>query len=468
MSRLAPPVVLAFLCVLPLSAQPAPLTALTCSSPPVFAPIDLDNWAPGLGTPLLKVTLDTPQTRCNDGSPAVMYIRPAEALQAGETDGSGLPSDNWWIHLSGGGSCSDVESCFHRWCSSDGKPTSVAAKMSSLGTQPAVFDAGVFDRRHPDNTFDDWNHVIVYYCSSDFWAGSANHERVNTSAGDRLDIEFRGAEIVNTVFQLLVAGGVGPDPDPTGSNFWTDELPPLDEADTIVFSGDSAGAYGVRFHADRLADEMLAINPAVEFVAVMDAGFPATLEDLPASSWVADSPGSFFGVAEQVVVPESRWFHGQDDVDTDASCVASPNWVLDIGTAECFESGVVLEHHVTTPFFVRMDIDDTVAYGRYGQWLGMDSEDYNQANFDQLDALSGVSPAASVGIGVGVMGTNCDAHVTLRSNVGFYDMVNDLGSGAVGTSFHDLVVDWLGGGAPEDIQTMTGVDWDTSPSAVCP
>jgi len=52
------------------------------------------------GTDLMKVTLEAENALCNDGSPAIMYVRPAP-------DGS-ANADRWFIWLEGGGACNNA------------------------------------------------------------------------------------------------------------------------------------------------------------------------------------------------------------------------------------------------------------------------------------------------------------------------------------------------------------------------
>src|SRR3954471_4212683 len=51
---------------------------------------------------LRKIVINSPGAVCNDGTPAVMYVR-AAAPGASEPDGSS--ANRWVIHLEGGGSC---------------------------------------------------------------------------------------------------------------------------------------------------------------------------------------------------------------------------------------------------------------------------------------------------------------------------------------------------------------------------
>jgi hypothetical protein len=99
------------------------------------------------GIPLLRRTIDTavyPEARCNDGSAAVMYIRPANAAYGGNPIVNN--SSKWVIFLDGGGGCQDTDQCLlERWCGGGGQVFDRAGKMSSLGAQAAIHGFGIFE-----------------------------------------------------------------------------------------------------------------------------------------------------------------------------------------------------------------------------------------------------------------------------------------------------------------------------------
>ncbi len=94
----------------------------------------------GAGIPMLRHTLTDPDAVCNDGSPALMYIRPADAAYAGNMTPA---SSKWLIFLDGGGGCHDEDACLEtRWCGFGGAVFDRAGKMSSLGAAQAIFAPG--------------------------------------------------------------------------------------------------------------------------------------------------------------------------------------------------------------------------------------------------------------------------------------------------------------------------------------
>src|SRR5690349_14841225 len=199
--------------ILAVSAWIVPgLAAAQALSPalcPAGSPFNLQptftQFLPGqAGIPLLRRTINLgiyPEARCNDGTAAVMYIRPANA--AYNNNPIVNPSRKWLIFLDGGGGCRDADECLlDRWCSGSGQVFDRAGKMSSAGAPAAIRGFGIFSLQPPApavNQFADYNHVLVHYCSSDNWIGSSQLAGVSTSTGTAYDIRFEGEAIVNAV-----------------------------------------------------------------------------------------------------------------------------------------------------------------------------------------------------------------------------------------------------------------------------
>ena len=205
------------------------------------------------GKDLRKLTLNAPNAICNDGSPAVIYIRPAA---------DPAKNNEWIFHLQGGGSCDDYEECRIRWC---GEENYDAAKMSSRWTPDGIQGHGIFSNS-PDNSFAGANQVFLYYCSSDTWAGQKS-ESVVTNRDDpnqQYTLNFHGHTIVEATLQILRAGATSDDGQVT--------MPDLNDATDILFTGTSGGSAGVTNNIDWLASQL---DPAQTTLhAVMDANFP--------------------------------------------------------------------------------------------------------------------------------------------------------------------------------------------------
>ncbi len=422
----------------------------------------------GGGVPLLRRTINVaqyPEARCNDGSAAVMYIRPANAANP-----AAPASRKWLIFLDGGGGCHDADQCLlERWCGGGGRIFDRAGKMSSLNAPTAISGSGIFDLSPPApfvNQLAGHNHVLVHYCSSDNWIGSAKLKGINTSTGTAYDIQFQGEAIVNAVISTLLSGPISADP--AAQELYRTTLPNLQAASEIVLAGESAGGGGLRHHLDRLYTLLQAAvaDPLVKIRGVVDAGAPPGLWD-PAISWAdpyspADYPHNLLTQME----PPVRNFWGANDSALDASCLDAA-WTADhnlVGSHPqvCYDTTYTLMNHITTPVFLRQDINDPLGKQRYVDWVLYPSPDaFWSAQFAQLGLFA--SYAAGAGglegplAAPGVQGVNCSRHVAIQTNNGFFSHHVNGGPGLPVRSFHDLLVAWLGGAAsgPNTVQIQT-------------
>ena len=420
------------------------------------------------GIPLLRRTIDValyPEARCNDGSAAVMYIRPANAAYGGNPITA--ISSKWLIFLDGGGGCRDAEECLlDRWCSGSGQVFDRAGKMSSLNAPAAIRGFGIFELSPPApsvNQLAGYNHVLVHYCSSDNWIGSTKHTGINTSTGTTYDIRFQGEAIVNAVVSTLLGGPVGADP-AVAAAFYNTTVPNLQGASEIILAGESAGGGGLRHHLDRLNFDVLqpaVANPNVRIRGVVDAGTPPSLGDAGISWADPYSPGDYPDYLLTEAQPSVRSFWGANDSALDQSCL-DPAWTATHGLVGghpqvCYDTTYTLMNHITTPVFLRQDINDPLSKQRYVDWaLFATSDDYWSAQFAQLGLFAGYTPAAG-GLepplaAPGVQGINCTRHVAIQTNNGFFRH-QVIGPGLPARSFHDLLVAWLAG-APTGPNTV--------------
>ena len=444
----------------PAAAQ-QPLSAALC--PPGSAFILQPPFTPfaGQGIPLLRRTIDLtdyPDARCNDGSAAVMYIRPANA--AYNNNPIVNPSRKWVIFLDGGGGCRDADDCLlTRWCGGGGEVFDRAGKMSSLAAPDAIRGHGIFGLQAPPpavNHFRDYNHVLVHYCSSDNWIGSAQLKGLATSTGTGYDIRFEGAAIVDAVIFTLINGPVGADPAPA-LEFYPTTVPNLQAASEILLGGESAGGGGLRHHLDRLYTLLQAAvaDPEVQIRAVVDAGAPPGLWD-PAISWAdpyspADYPHHLLTQAQGTV----RSFWGADDSALDESCLdparAADHNLVGSHPQVCYDTTYTLMNHITTPVFLRQDINDPLGKERYVEWaLYPTSDAFWSAQFAQLGLFASYGPGGG-GLEAplaapGVQGIHCNKHVAIQTDAFYKHQVT--GPGVPPASFHDLLVNWLTGAAP--------------------
>ncbi len=153
------------------------------------------------GDQLMRLDVDTgtfPNAVCNDGTPAVYYVRRAT---------NPAHVDKWVLQLQGGGACSSPELCAQRWCSVS---TNFGARKmsSSFAPERGINGRGVLANQ-ADNPFNGWNHVFVYYCSSDSWSGTKGETTIEAThpvtggAATSYRMHFNGAHIVESVVRTL-------------------------------------------------------------------------------------------------------------------------------------------------------------------------------------------------------------------------------------------------------------------------
>lgn len=107
---------------------------------------------------------------------------------------------------------------------------------------------GIFSLNPDENPYwSDANHVILPYCSSDFWSG-------DVAAKNPGDFSFLGSRIVEQVIIELLQHG-------------------LQNAELLLLAGSSAGAGGVLVNLDRVADLMSRIAPTVQVQGLADSGW---------------------------------------------------------------------------------------------------------------------------------------------------------------------------------------------------
>jgi hypothetical protein len=433
----------------PCRADADPLPGLVCANGgPTYVPYAQTEFKLGdVGTPMQRVQLNGPDSRCNDGTPAILYIRPASAYHNGpQLPPNALKQEKWVIDLEGGGGCRDEATCLERWCGLTGIDR--ASAMSTTDSFEAIPGShGIFRRDPAINRFAGYNHVFINYCSSDNWIGSG--AQALASNGKTYDIEFNGEAIVNDAFaRLLDPAGLGPD-QPT---FWSDILPSLRTADEIVLVGESAGGGGLRHHVDRLREMLVReVYGRARISAVIDAAASPALWDVTAWGGPNGAPTSYQDYLLSVSEPAVRTFWGADDTALDQSCLDAAYSAAHaaIGGSHpqiCYDTTYTLFNHITTPFFVREDINDPLQREKYALWqLYPNPPAYWTAQRTLLNTLvgyaGGLEPLTVV---PGVFGPNCAQHVTLHSNRFFGEAVR-LPGGVMGTTFHDLVDDWMTG-----------------------
>ena len=112
----------------------------------------------------IDLTLEDPSLTCNDGTPAVYYIRKS----------SNPEETRWVVRFEGGGSCGFAQACEDRW---ESRPQDMTTRLEETLVQDET--GGILCNDPELNpAFYDYNAVYAHYCSSDAWIGQANQSYV--------------------------------------------------------------------------------------------------------------------------------------------------------------------------------------------------------------------------------------------------------------------------------------------------
>lgn len=366
----------------------------------------------GLGTDLHRVTLHDAGEVCNDGSPAVFYIRRANA-------GGGHEHD-WFMWLEGGGNCGSPETCADRWCGTRSQPSYGAHKMSSRYTFRAIKGNGIF-RQDPSNRFKDFHMVSTYYCSSDNYVGRDSVDVAPVAGYPGYKVQFNGQVILQGILRRLRDGVTSDDGQAT--------LPPLDSQSTFLFTGSSGGGQGAMYNVNRVAD-WAATVPVASFKVSIDARI----------SPAVDEPTLTLTQKENTLARGDAVARFRNDI-LDERCVAfhatDPRY--------CAESSHLLLHHVRQTFFTNQDLEDPVV----GPGAFDTMEEFTEAErlylstqFLQRNVIAEEAAVRALPLPV-VFAPRCAHHVGLESQA-FYDNAVRIPP-APFTAYNDRLGDWWDG-----------------------
>lgn len=187
-------------------------------------PTGMTPFAPGIPT---QVVLDEAVwgTRCGDGSPFAFWIQLAT---------SGTSAGNIVSHMQGGGVCVTEGQCQGVL---DNSPT----LFSSL--EDDFSPTGILNPDPITNAFGDWTKIFLPYCNQDVFTGGGV-----TRPFTGFSVERYGAINARAALRVLrnIVASEMNDASPTG--FRPDLL-------KVVFSGTSAGGFGVMFNLHHVLDE---------------------------------------------------------------------------------------------------------------------------------------------------------------------------------------------------------------------
>ncbi len=402
------------------------------------------------GTDLRRVVIDPaifPDARCNDGTQAVFYVRPADTV-AGR--------NRWVIQLQGGGGCHDANDCAKRWCSIDSHIG--MEHMTSRSAPPGITGDGILARR-PENPYGDANHVLLRYCSSDNHGGraevdvDATHPITNEPV--RFHLAFRGRDILDAMIATLRKDGAMVDA----------SMPDLDDGVDVLLAGASAGAGGVIGNADYLGEILRAHHTGsgvLRFTALVDSTFGAPAAGL---DWSTSTMCSSRSLCTWEAI--MTYFQQMYARETDASCNAmhaTDAWM-------CQDTDHMIHHHVTTPFFIRQGLRDRLLVDNAvdamatvpGQGLMTEQLATGLMRADLLSLAnlrSTAEEAAEITTVPGVFGPPCAKHETLSDNPNTY--MASLTTANTTYRMFDLLSNWQAG------QGVNAVIYDPTMAFACP
>ena len=404
-------------------------------------------------------TLVFPQALCNDGSPAVFYFRPADDEAF---------SDKWVIELQGGGGCSSPALCAKRWCSVD---TNFSKTQMSSTTSPSDTDGtGILARSSDgvlpaENPLEHYNQVLIKYCSSDTWRGTARDVRVEaphpeTGDAKSFRIHFLGHRIVEATLSTLQR-----DATPTLTHHGLGAaLPDLDDATEVVLAGASAGGGGATFTLDWLQQTLRVRQPLTEVIGLIDSTFAPDLIglDYTQSTFCAeqglcdDEAFLSFGDAAQ----DNLW-----QAFAEESCEAFH--AVDGASWKCASDTHVILNHLQTPFFVRQGLADGLISDAYVEGgLRKDGQPFTLNTFGaavraHLDSFATHSASAEEGATFttlpGGYGPLCTKHETLRSTADTF-AVTITPAGGTPTTMFDVWSAWRAGAGAAVLSSQRAQD----------
>jgi hypothetical protein len=366
------------------------------------------------GTDLVEVPIIGPNSLCNDGSRAIMYV---DAVPG---------SPDWAIVFEGGGSCREYDKCVDRWCTT-------WFRMGTSRMPAGIEGHGILSPRE-DNRFAGYNRVFAYYCSSDMWVGDRDDAVMSdpTGVGEPFTISFHGRDIEQSMLRQLGAGVSYVDPVTQA----TVDLPPLGAARQVLVAGSSAGSNGMRFNLDDIAKDLPGVDVRGVFDGSVNVEESEYLSEADYEALVHDDYDVDFGAPHF-------------DATYDASCRAAhpdDRW-------QCADLAHALLNHVTTPMFVHEDLR-VLAHDYVGDPLI-----YSRLLWRQLDGLENLRTTAEDGAAMtrtpGLFLAACTDHTSIQWDQFSGDRVT---VGDESLSFDDVLWNWTHDGSPTIVREPEPID----------
>mmetsp|Transcript_10643 Transcript_10643/g.18250 ORF Transcript_10643/g.18250 Transcript_10643/m.18250 type:complete len:707 (+) Transcript_10643:75-2195(+) len=139
------------------------------------------------------------------------------------------------FYFIGGGACFDYETCCANPSFIEEAPstTEMAYLQCTDDYSQADGGSGLAFSTGSENPLADYTAIILPYCTGDLWIGGGEHT-YNDTKGNSCTVNHFGSQQIDFLSRWLF-----------------DQVGILDFVDEIVYSGDSAGAYGSFFHSVR-------------------------------------------------------------------------------------------------------------------------------------------------------------------------------------------------------------------------
>jgi len=316
-----------------------------------------------------------------------------------------------------------------------------------------------------DNPLEHYNQVLIKYCSSDTWRGTARDVRVEaphpeTGDATSFQLHFLGHRIIEATLATLQQDST---PALTHVGLGT-VLPDLDDATEVVLAGASAGGGGTTFTLDWLQQTLRARQPQTEVIGLIDSTFAPDLIGL-------DYTQSAFCVEQGLCTDEAFLTFGDASQDglwqafAEESCEAFH--ASDGASWKCASDTHVILNHLQAPFFVRQGLADGLISGTYvdgglrraGQPFTLNT--FGTAvrahleSFPDLDTLA--EEGATLTTLPGGFGPLCSKHETLRSTADTF-AVTITPAGGTPTRMFDVWSAWRAGVGDTVLASQSGQD----------
>lgn len=366
---------------------------------------------------------NNPAIRCADGTRPLIYVDKAV----------GTPSNKWIFSMTGGGSChaqdsdgddviDDAQDCLNQYTDPQ--------EYGEMGTasEPPMKNFEGINRpdalRNP--VFAGYNRVRVQKCSYDRYNGRVAYE----AAGGYFSETGPGGVVVDfNLYQqgyLIMEEALAALQSGLTYTTWTvsnaggprrvvevqDSLPPLANAEKVLFVAHSGGAHGLFHNIDYLATSLAAIPGfAGDVRALFDANFIESIEneaafatdaggmplngDAYSTIWTGNTTGdgvpfvydgAAYYAAGYLVEQYNSWQAAFDSSCLAAHAATGDDW-------KCRDRYHILFNHIATPFFYREDFTDpgeehtNHGLGHFVEWGAWDAYPHCPVGFNPCPPL---------------------------------------------------------------------------------